>query len=471
MTRRASRRSPRTYAVIFNGLTKYVMRSRRFVIGRSVGDPDADMKLDSSLISRRHIEITWFAGRLLLKCLGKNGININGHYRRPGSVLYRLPRKCTIRFPNTSIELVVHCQTKSLRVPGRQVKASCPSGDQLAESPQHLSDVEVDDSHLDRIIPSVSTSRRKQLLTSITTNSSLVIDKSLNDIDKGSAPVVNPPNQEQQPNQILHIFGPAAASSGQSAGAQLLWDTHAHPIYPFFATVKPPYSFAQLIVQALASQPTRRLTLSGIYQFISQNYPYYRLEDKGWQNSVRHNLSLNKHFYKTPRLPDEPGKGCYWMIDPQFEERFISQAFRRRRYQEEQRASLRDHQLSSTITTYNPLPSVAPQLAVISSSAPSWKSGRPTNSFGVERPVCLSQTPTHPGRSSTGGGQTNPRFAPSTHHHYYRIAIDHPEITSKPVLAAFSSEKNVQNLAPHNILIISTNPAVRHFVYGTLLPF
>ncbi|KAL5106446.1 Forkhead box protein K2 [Taenia crassiceps] len=400
MTRKTSRRSTRAYAVIFHGPTKYFMRNRRFVIGRSVGDSDTDMMLDSSLVSRRHVEVTWFAGRLLLKCLGKNGINIDGHYRRPGSVLYRLPRKCTIRFPNTSIELVIHCQLKSLRVPGRRLKAPYSLEGQRAESPQHLSDVEGnDDNHSDRIISPIATSRRKQLLTSITMNKSLIVDKSLNNSDACSDQIVNSLSQQQhqvqRPNQILQIFGGASSSDSLSC-AQVLWNARAHSTCPFVATVKPPYSFAQLIVQALASQPTRRLTLSGIYQFISQNYPYYRLEDKGWQNSVRHNLSLNKHFFKTPRLPDEPGKGCYWMIDPQFEERFISQAFRRRRYQEEQRASLREPQLSSTITTYHSLPSVTPQLAVIS-SASSWKSGRLNNSFGApsaERPVCLGQSPT-----------------------------------------------------------------------------
>ncbi|KAI9252687.1 fork head domain-containing protein [Helicostylum pulchrum] len=78
---------------------------------------------------------------------------------------------------------------------------------------------------------------------------------------------------------------------------------------------KPPYSYATLIKYAIERSAENKLTLSQIYQWVIDHYPYYGSAGSGWKNSIRHNLSLNKSFVRVPRPVNEPGKGSYWTVD------------------------------------------------------------------------------------------------------------------------------------------------------------
>lgn len=81
---------------------------------------------------------------------------------------------------------------------------------------------------------------------------------------------------------------------------------------------KPNISYAELIAEAIDSSPEGMLTLKDIYSAISSKYPYYSMTKNGWQNSIRHNLSLNKAFFKVPRAVSNPGKGAYWKMNHEY---------------------------------------------------------------------------------------------------------------------------------------------------------
>ncbi|KAF9554749.1 winged helix DNA-binding domain-containing protein, partial [Agrocybe pediades] len=71
-----------------------------------------------------------------------------------------------------------------------------------------------------------------------------------------------------------------------------------------------------LIKFAIWQSPHKRLTLSQIYDAIGDRWPFLNVpEDKPWQRSIRHSLSLKAMFVQVPRPLNEPGKGNYWVID------------------------------------------------------------------------------------------------------------------------------------------------------------
>lgn len=140
-----------------------------------------------------------------------------------------------------------------------------------------------------------------------------------------------------------HHYGPSSGSA-EAAAARYQHHLYSYTDYVDLSNyeddgTKPPFSYASLIAQAISSNSEKRLTLSGIYQYITSKYIYYREQNTGWQNSIRHNLSLNKCFVKVARGKGEPGKGAFWEMDPRFSHLYVNGTLKHRKMMNNTRSS------------------------------------------------------------------------------------------------------------------------------------
>jgi len=97
-----------------------------------------------------------------------------------------------------------------------------------------------------------------------------------------------------------------------------------------YTHAKPPYSYISLITMAIQASSSKMMTLSEVYQWIMDLFPFYRANQQRWQNSIRHSLSFNDCFVKVPRSPDKPGKGSYWTLHSEAGNMFENGCYLRR---------------------------------------------------------------------------------------------------------------------------------------------
>ncbi|XP_056137631.1 forkhead box protein P2-like [Lampris incognitus] len=83
--------------------------------------------------------------------------------------------------------------------------------------------------------------------------------------------------------------------------------------------IRPPFTYAALIRQAIVEARDRQLTLNEIYSWFT-TFAYFKRNAATWKNAVRHNLSLHKCFVRVENV-----KGAVWTVNEEEYQRRRSQ--------------------------------------------------------------------------------------------------------------------------------------------------
>ena len=259
----------------------------------------------SKTVSREHAVISFESKneRWLLTVKGRNGVRVDGKALKPGDS-HELASGEVLEIGNVEMMFVL---------------------------PSEISPLHIHRTILDRCGMHATTPRAR-----LSRQQSQAAPTSGAFGPPGTPPSSTKTRPAQERPDVISTPGPVMVGPN---GVNLSEDENKH--------IKPQYSYAQMITQAITSVPEGKLTLNGIYTYIMDQYAYYRHQaPSGWQvsldqimsksfeanrsfqNSIRHNLSLNRHFEKVARSTYEPGKGAKWQIVPDAKEELVQNAWR-----------------------------------------------------------------------------------------------------------------------------------------------
>ena len=85
-----------------------LISDNKIQIGRRCSKSEVDFQIGKNkFVSRKHLLLTFDEKDFLLTCISKNGIFVDGIFRRYSKDMpqLKLPKSCVLRFPNTNIRL------------------------------------------------------------------------------------------------------------------------------------------------------------------------------------------------------------------------------------------------------------------------------------------------------------------------------------------------------------------------------
>ncbi|XP_063578070.1 forkhead box protein P1 isoform X15 [Pongo abelii] len=108
----------------------------------------------------------------------------------------------------------------------------------------------------------------------------------------------------------MHTVGPIRRRYSDKYNVPISSDIAQNQEFYKNAEVRPPFTYASLIRQAILESPEKQLTLNEIYNWFTRMFAYFRRNAATWKNAVRHNLSLHKCFVRVENV-----KGAVWTVD------------------------------------------------------------------------------------------------------------------------------------------------------------
>ncbi|XP_070829292.1 forkhead box protein P2-like [Chaetodon trifascialis] len=146
----------------------------------------------------------------------------------------------------------------------------------------------------------------------------------LSSVVTSSLPSLSPSDSAQaSPQPLARVSTPSQACEDEAPRASCVGAIRRryHPLVYSLSSenefelykntdIRPPFTYATLIRQAIMETSDMQLTLNEIYNWFTRTFAYFRRNAATWKNAVRHNLSLHKCFVRVENV-----KGAVWTVD------------------------------------------------------------------------------------------------------------------------------------------------------------